>query len=777
MTLILIAMGWLAGLVATGVLDARWWMGAAWTAAVAPVLVLRAGLDWRLAGTMVAAAGIAGALLSNARPLEPPPLVQHLGEKVTVVGRVASEPDPGRVSTGYEIEVDELITAAGTIPQAGRIRATLHQYADYLPGDRLRLEGKLELPPVFDGFDYRSYLRQRNVWATMLFPSTELVSKGDGSPGRSLSQLRLRLDDSLQRVLPEPEASLGAGIAFGRDGNLSMERKEAYNRSGLRHLVAVSGSNVSLVAGMTVALAVPLMGRKFAWIPAAVTISVYLLVAGFSPSVVRAGIMAWILLIGGIIGRPQSGVPALGAALIVMTALDPRNALQPGFQLSMAATAGLLTVSPWLTHWFEHATARFSIFTPPRWVCEITALSVAASVATAPIMWFHFGELSLVGPLANVLVQPALLVAFWASLLTAVSGLASPTLAWWLSLATYYPLAFIDNVASIAAGLPLSTARTGNAPATAATLAMLPPFIIAAVAYRFLPPSPVPRANVERQRAIARRWVSAATAGAFFFAAIPISLLPVRDSGELRVDFLNIGQGDAILVTTPAGKQILVDGGPSGIVLARQLSGVMPHWDRSLDLVILSHPQEDHLGGLPELFDRFEVAEVAWTGHENRSLTYRAFHERLDGSRRVLSAGDSFEFDGLVVDVLWPLAGVSRSNLNDLSVVLRLTFGEVVLLLSGDIEAPAQRQLMSETSVRADVLKVPHHGSKTSAPEFLAAVGASVAVIQAGEGNRFGHPHDEVIGALAGVRLLRNDEDGRVTLTTDGRTIRVRTER
>ena len=776
-TLVVLGAGWLCGLVAVAAFGAPWWMGAAWLAAIAPAVRLQGGISWRLIGSAAGCAAIAGALMVNGLRIEPPPLAGYLGEEVEILGTIISEPDPGRVSTSYDVEVHQMSVAGKVLVEAGVVRATLHQYARHLPGDRVSLRGKLTEAPVFDGFDYRSYLQNRGIWATMLYPSVEVVAEGGSTPGRELSRIRLALDRSLQRSLPEPEASLAAGIAFGRDGNLSMERKEAFNTSGLRHLVAVSGSNISLVAGMTVAIAVPVVGRKWAWIPAGLTIAVYLLVAGFAPSVVRAGIMAWILLLGGIIGRPQSGLPALAAALILMTAFDPRNALDAGFQLSMAATAGLLTVAPWLAHWFERGTARLGPLVPPRWATEIAALSVAASLATAPIMWAQFGQLSLVSPLANVIVQPALLVAFWLSLLASVAGLQSDAFGWLVGLAAYYPLAFIDNVATIAASLPLAAIEVGRASPIAATLVMFPMAVAAGFGYRFLPPPGTPKPVLDRRRERSGRLIASATAGAFALAVIPISLMPMGGGGNLRLDFLAIGQGDAILVTTPGGYQLLIDGGPSGIDLSRELSAVLPHWDRHIDAALLSHPQEDHIGGLPEFLQRFAVDTVYTSGHPNRTRTFTEFERTAAERMSTLSAGRSFEVDGVVFEVLWPDATDSRTNLNDLSLVLRLTYGEVTILLTGDIEGPVQRQLMRDYALQADVLKVPHHGSRTSDLAFLAFVEPQVAIIQAGLNNRFGHPHEPVLEALAGSLILRTDTNGTVTVTTDGSAIRVRSER
>ena len=179
---------------------------------------------------------------------------------------------------------------------------------------------------------------------------------------------------------------------------------------------------------------------------------------------------------------------------------------------------------------------------------------------------------------------------------------------------------------------------------------------------------------------------------------------------------------------------------------------------------------------LPEIAGRMTVARTYTSGHSNQTLTLAAFEDRL-ATREELAAGTKFTVDGIAFEVLWPPPGFEPRELNDASIVLRVSYGDASLLLTGDIEGAVQRELLSRSSVAATVLKVPHHGSKTSAPEFLSAVRPVIAVVQVGADNRFGHPHAETLEALSRSRVYRTDEDGRVTISTDGHAITVSTER
>jgi len=266
-----------------------------------------------------------------------------------------------------------------------------------------------------------------------------------------------------------------------------------------------------------------------------------------------------------------------------------------------------------------------------------------------------------------------------------------------------------------------------------------------------------------------------------------LAVLQLPD-GKLHVAFLNVGQGDAILITTPQGQQILVDGGPSPAALTAALGKEMPFWDRALDLVVLTHPDADHLTGLVEVLDRYRVD--AWldngqTGDDALYTQCQALLEQAGVPRRAAQAGERLELGrGLVLEVLHPPAAPLRgteSDDNNNSLVLRLAWGEASFLLAGDVEAEAEAMLLQREAVEpATVLKVAHHGSRgASTAAWLAAVAPRYAVISVGAENRFEHPHEEVLERLAGqgAAVLRTDQVGTVEFVTDGRRLWVRTER
>ncbi len=778
MTLPIIALAWLFAMAAVALWSAPWWTVGVILFGALPLVYARFGTRGVVIVYFSALLALAGGFrFERWETRDAPDVARYVGQSVELEGEVASEPDAGLTTASYEVEVRQVTAAGERRATKGKVRITVNQYAEYLPGTAVLLTGKLQEPPVFEDFDYRSYLARRGVVATMLFAKVEVTGEpGRWAIARNLAEARLNLQHSLERSLPEPEASLGAGVAFGRDGNLPDDLYADFRTTGLAHIVAVSGSNVTLITALTFLVTVPLFGRRWALVPACLAVGGYLLIAGLSPSVVRAGVMAAVFLFGTYLGRQQSALSALGTAAVVMTAWSPSVARDLGFQLSLSATAGLVVFGPWIRWALKAATDRTGGHSPvPGLAIDVAALTLSATVATLPITWVNFGQISLIGPLANIVVEPAFVLAFWLSALAAVVGLVDASAGQVMGVIAYYPLAFVTATARALANLPFAAI---SVPELSGSAALVGYAVLAALgwpAYRRLAPS-APQIGTRSDQRRRKHVLIGAAAGACLVLAIPVSLLPSRGPGALEMTVLDVGQGDAILLTTPSGKRFLVDGGPSGIELARQLGAVLPHWDHSIEGVLVTHPQEDHIAGLPAILDRYDVAVERDTGVTGAIVSYGEYRARA-GERVEIRAGDSFETDGVKFEVLWPPPDYPTKELNNTSIILRVTYGDVRFLLTGDSERPAQLALMATTNVSAAVLKVPHHGSKTTDPVFLAAVNPKVAVISVGADNKFGHPAPGILEALSSVRTFRTDLSGRVTVRTDGKTVAVTTQR
>ncbi len=779
MILPFLAAAWLLGFAAVGVWGAPVWVAGAWFTAAVPAALVVKGRGAALLLLVAAMLAFFGAWrFEHWAGTSLPDLARSLGEAVTIEGRIDSEPDPGLTTARYHVRAERVEAGGVWRETEGRALITVRQTEALSYGAPVRLTGTLEAPPVLEAFDYRAFLARRDVVGTMSFPRVERTGEGPRNSPRALAaKMRLRLERAMQAALPEPAASLASGIVMGRDGTMPRDLTEAFRETGLAHFVAVSGSNIALVTALAFLLFVPLLGRNWATLPAATSLVFYVFLAGAEETVVRAGIMALIVLVGFWLGRPRSGLAALAAAAILMTAAQPRLALEAGFQLSVASTAGLIVFGPWIQYGLAWLTAKLGgAAVVPSLLLQVIALSLAAWVAALPVIWVTFGQISLIGPLVNIPTVPVFALAFWLSGAAAIAGALWEPAGWAIGLAAYYPLAFIIWMAEAGASVPRAAVAVPRFGAEAALLATVALGALGWPAYRYLAPRitpPATRGNVART---VRATALAGGAGALVAAIVAVSVWPVRGPGELHITVLDVGQGDAILVTTPHGERVVVDGGPSGIVLARELGDVLPHWQRGIAAAVLTHPDADHVGGLPALLDRFHVQQVYDGGAGHDTAIFERFKEAA-GARQTLRRGDVFEVDGVRFETIWPRPGALGGPRNSASVVLRVTYGDATILLTGDIEETAQQALMASGGIDAHVLKVPHHGASTNAGGFFEAAGAGVTVISAGKGNRFGHPAEETLAGLAGRAVLRTDVHGRVTIVSDGTSIRVRAER
>lgn len=283
---------------------------------------------------------------------------------------------------------------------------------------------------------------------------------------------------------------------------------------------------------------------------------------------------------------------------------------------------------------------------------------------------------------------------------------------------------------------------------------------------------------------IRKRTLQYSVLAIFLFVNIFVwfSVLRADRAGVLTVAFLDVGQGDAIYIEAPNGNQMLIDGGPSGATLLRELGRVMPYWDRSLDVVLATHPDQDHVGGLPAVLERMRIDNVVTTENTSDTSAYEAFENVMlvENSDRILArAGERIILDdGVVLEILFPNMNASGWETNTASIVARLSYGEHSFLFTGDSPQSVEQYLVGKnaSTLHAIVLKLGHHGSKTStAKVFLSAVNPEYAVISAGANNRYGHPHKEVTDLLDELKIskLSTSESGTIVLEADGESLRV----
>ena len=519
----------------------------------------------------------------------------------------------------------------------------------------------------------------------------------------------------------------------------------------------MSGQNVAIVAvGVVLAARIAGLGRLVGEAIAIVVVLSYALAVGWQPSVVRAAVAGTLASIAWIVARPRDRWHALALGALVLLAWMPQSALEPGFQLSFAAVAAIFLVLP-------RMSGVPDAYPVPRGLWDVLVIAVACGLVTAPIVWLHFGRVALWTVPANVAAEPAMPPLISLSLAAAaiepVLPGAAAALAWLAGWCAWW-LAFVARAVS----------AWPSAQVSSPTVIVLAAALAAGVALlRHVP-------RYRRPGVVAGLVSLALTASTIAWALRPTpSWTPPTG---LRVTFLDVGQGDSALVESPGGA-VLVDEGPPEADVAGQLRrlGV-----RSLTAIVLTHPQRDHIGGAARVVERLEVGTVGDPGIEapspDRAAVLAAARRRGVPVLR-LHAGEVFRIGALKLRVLWPDdPGLPSEDPNEHAVVALVSYGATDVLLTADAESDVTSRLRLRP---VEVLKVAHHGSEDPGlPELLAVLRPRVAVISVGAHNDYDHPRPETIAALAavpGLETLRTDENGRVVVESDGRTLTVRSER
>ena len=718
-----------------------------------------------LTGTLAGTARI-DAIDATADRVEP-------GEAISGEATVLERPRPSRFGSSAVVRLANgarvLARAdAGTAwPEAGE------------PGTIVALSGLARAPgrSATSDFDWPAHLRRRGIRAEVAVSAIRPTGRRRGGAMGAVDAMRRRAEHALSAGLPAPKAALARGMVLGQDEAIAESVREEFRASGLAHLLAVSGQNVMLLA----ALALPLLaaaraspvGRGVALVA---LIAVYVPLAGAGPSLQRAGVMGAAAAVALIAGRPSSRWYALLLAAVVTLTLNPLAVADPGWQLSFVAVMGILLAAPPLRSALAKAM--------PRVLAEGIAITIAATVATAPLLAHHFGSVSVAGLVANVAALPVVAPIMWLGMggaaLAQVPALV-PALTEPVDALTRL-MAGVDGV--LLGYLSWLARLFAEAPGATVALPLRSPLAVvgayAAIgggmlalrrSARRVEPSVTP-AVARWERAPARVRVAAvaatAAAGVFGLAAWTGTPEPPR---QLTVSFLDVGQGDATLVQSPDGGAVLFDGGPPEARVAAQLkrAGV-----RRLSLVVMTHQSRDHHAGLQEVVERFPVDTLLENGDGTPDGSFWRVVEtaRRRGARVVRGGGEQrLEIGSLVVRVLGPPPrppGPPPDEPNARALVTVVSSGSFDLFLSGDAESES---LGGYDLPDVEAMKVSHHGSADPGlPALLRRLRPQVAAIEVGEDNTYGHPAPETLRALdaAVPHVYRTDRDGTVKLTVAG---------
>lgn len=714
-------------------------------------------------------------------------------ERVELTGTVLTAParSNDRVRLRLSVEPSSPTSASYFVDvYTGRLhdsRLDAHRNSDdFRYGDVYRFAGRFILTPSRD-----------DIAGIVSSSSVELIDSGRGSLVRNLTGgIRAEISQVLVSSLGTKTGGLAAALLVGDRTKLHPQTVTDFRTAGLSHVLAISGLHIAMIGGIVMAASVWIIGRQrqFYLVAPGLMVWFYAALAGFTPSVTRAAIMFSVYLLARLLGRQRSILPPLALAAAIMVIIDPAILGSISFQLSFGAVLGIALFSSRIAERVSGGLIDSNNIPEPfqRPLVGIVygmSVSLAATIATAPLVAFHFGEIPLWGIPSTLLVVPMLPLFIGGSvLLVGLDVLGAGTVTF-VNLPAQATGSYLSLVAGAFSGLPAEPigANGWSAPLIAAWYGFLifllnrrsaidwiskfPNMMTRSVATENLKPSSTKHGGLRHAYVVGAIWLVAVSMLVGFVVSKP-------ESKTMTVTFFETSRGDMIYVETPSGSRLLVDGGDDPDLAVANLESALPPLDRRIDVILSTHPDADHLGGLQKVSERFDVKHIVDSDVPHSSNIYESWDQLINDDDRVINAqpGMIIALDEDVrLEILQTSCVVAEcTNFNDESVVALLQYDDVSFLLTGDITAGAESDLLlTNTPVKSTVLKVGHHGSRTSTTQgFLDAVDPALAVVTTGIKNQFGHPHEDVVQRLTNhlspETVLVTRDQGTIAVTTDG---------
>jgi competence protein ComEC len=617
-------------------------------------------------------------------------------------------------------------------------------------------------------FDYGRYLTLNDIQGVATIADPEDCMATEESSFSSFNAFVGMLQRTLYHRIDEyhshEQASFLKGVILGYRADLSPEIKQSFVNTGTIHILAVSGSNVAVI----VLIIYSLMGffrlpKRISGIFTIAGILIFMFITGASPSVVRASIMACVLMVGTMVERKTDIYNSLAIAAMIILLIDTRSLFDVGFQLSFAAVVSIVYFYPILVKVINRIPERFEEIKAVDYLLKLLAVSLAAQIGTLPFTAYYFGRISLVSLLANLIVVPLSGINVLLGVATVAFSCVSTFVASCYAALNGLAIDFLLGFVRAAGDVPYAYTETARFTSYHAL------FYYSMVAILF---------HLNNPRIV--KW--GIVAGLIVLNGTVVRAIAHSGKGVVRVTFLDVGQGDAILVQSPMGRTMLVDAGPREFRYDAGERTIAPFLKRTgiseLDVVALSHSHSDHIGGVPFLLESGMVSQIVECDVGASSALYRKLKEIVNQRQtryRSTERGDVIPLDSTMrLYVLHPrVEEDAHRSLNNTSVVLKLMYGKTSMLLSGDAEVEAEDRFCPRYRgfLASDILKVGHHGSATSTSEsLLDCVRPAVAVVSVGTRNKFGHPSPATIARLVRHRMhvWRTDRQGAAVFESDG---------
>lgn len=696
------------------------------------------------------------------------------GEKLQIVGIVVSQKEEKQYYNLYQVKV----LNSKHFNLYIQVKKSEQELAY---GDKVKLQGEYRKPSEqrnYKGYDDKQYLKTRKIVGRIRVNQIEIIEKEQLNPILvSANKINLKIKERIELSLEEEKANLLKGLLLGETKDIQEEVKEEFQISNISHVLAISGMHISyLIIGFQFLLK-RIVGKRRTKLLTIVVLIGYIFITGFSPSIVRAVIMEILTIGAGIVHRKNDIGNAIAISLLGILIYNPFLILNIGLQLSYLGTIGIIlfrTTILQILKWIKFEKIR-----------ELLAVSLSAQIAILPILIYHFNIIGIYFLITNLLVSivigPVIILGFFSIIISLFFNHLPQILVITLNIG----LAFLKCMTQFSK-LPFSKIYLPTPHLISICLYYLAIEMIQLI-YPIYQISYLTATQKRVKNLIAlfeykfkqKKKKYFKLIFFIFLSAIIVSFFPKN----LKIYFVDVGQGDCTLLVSPHNKTILIDGGGSlteefDVGKRTLIPYLLDRGYTTIDYVMISHFDQDHVGGLLTVMEELKVKEVLIARQKENSENFQKFLEIAKRKKikvKIVKAGDKITFEkDFQMNILWPTENLAISDnpLNNNSIVGKVTYKNFTMLFTGDIEAIAEEAILkryekNKKILKSTVLKIAHHGSKTSSTkEFLEAVAPEISFIGVGANNNFGHPNEETLENLKQIncKIYRTDEEGEIIL-------------
>ena len=711
------------------------------------------------------------------------------GEELTLIAIVDSNKEEKEYKDTYKIKTEN--KDANLILSLNKNKDIELEY-----GDKILIKGEFVEPSEvrnYGGFDYKEYLKSIKIHGTIKADNIEILAKNSNNPIFTFAnKINLKIKENINKLIPEKYSAIFTGLILGDTSKVEEEVNDDFKIANISHVLAISGMHITyIVIGIELLLKRGI-GKRKTRIITIIILVMYMFITGFMPSVVRSSIMGIIMLISKLIHRKNDIWTSISLSLLILLIYNPFLILNVGLQLSYLGTIGIVCFNKNVYNFLRKLKIRnkkikyrinrkFILFMDK--IKEILSVTLSAQIVILPILLFNFNILGIYFFISNILVSiiigPIIIVGFVCILISFISIEIAKILSIFMSVG----IQILISISEIS-HLPFSKIYIPTPKVWQIVIYYICVIVINKIYISFNLKEP-DFTSIRIRNLVAllkfkfRQNKNKVLKVLIVFVLLVFILNTIPQ--KLKIHFVDVGQGDCTFITTPQNKTILIDGGGSmseeyDVGKSTLLPYILDRGYTKVDYVFISHFDQDHVGGILTILEELRVGQVYISKQEQDSENYQKFLKIVKDKKiqvKVLKQGDCLKIEkNLYFDILWPIEEQIQENvLNNNAMVMKLRYGKFSMLFTGDIEAIAEEKILDfykekgESILKSDVLKVAHHGSKTSTTQsFFEKVNPKICLIGVGKNNMFGHPTAEVLERINGTKVYRTDENGEIIL-------------